>query len=194
MPEKIRCLLGNGECPPECPLFEVSKKIQEDLASGQRPTDMEKRAAVIFGDADPKINLTTVARAMELCIKEVPLDDEKATSESDACFLRQQERLVRLIEQERAVMEGRKTTIFGIPEDIYVDGYIVGRAEPWCPNDRLNQQMGWVMYPASNLTSPDLVGLNDVGNVIPQPNDIVISKRVAGPTGMRLSFALIKPE
>jgi len=63
-----QCVLGNGVCPPECPLNEQSSNITEELGDDYNP--QLSRIAVVFGDVNSGVNVVDVARVMGSCIKE----------------------------------------------------------------------------------------------------------------------------
>ena len=63
---KPQCVLGNGECPTECPIYENSAKITAEL--GDRFDPFQSRLAIVFGDAfNHDINVFDVARVMASC-------------------------------------------------------------------------------------------------------------------------------
>ncbi len=65
--ERVRCLNGSGECPPECPAFEIARNVQKAIAAG------ESLDTGIFGEATPPGRAIAAADlAREVCIKEVP--------------------------------------------------------------------------------------------------------------------------
>jgi len=64
-----QCILGNGECPQECRLFENSKEITNVLGDAFDP--QESRRRIVFADAfSHDINVTHVAAVMARCAKE----------------------------------------------------------------------------------------------------------------------------
>ena len=67
---EIYCPAGNGECPPECPIFESAKELsgQEDY---QNASPFMRRARLIFGDAySNEVNVVDVGKALSLCVNE----------------------------------------------------------------------------------------------------------------------------
>lgn len=64
-----QCILGNGECPQDCRLFENSKEITNALGDAFDP--QESRRRIVFADAfNHDINMTHVAVVMASCAKE----------------------------------------------------------------------------------------------------------------------------
>jgi len=64
-----QCVLGNGECPQDCRLFEESKEITHALGDTFDPQESRKR--IVFADAFSQgINVTKVAAVMARCAKE----------------------------------------------------------------------------------------------------------------------------
>lgn len=64
-----QCVLGNGECPRSCELYEKSAKITNALGDSFDPK--ESRLNTIFADAfSPKVNVFDIARVMGTCAKE----------------------------------------------------------------------------------------------------------------------------
>lgn len=64
-----QCVLGHGDCPPECRLYKNSAEITKALGDAFDP--QESRRAIIFADvSNHDINVTHVACAMASCAKE----------------------------------------------------------------------------------------------------------------------------
>ena len=64
-----QCILGNGECPQDCRLFENSKQITNALGDDFDP--QQSRQRIVFADAfNHDINVTHVAAVMASCAKE----------------------------------------------------------------------------------------------------------------------------
>ncbi|MBI2599609.1 hypothetical protein HYW43_01670 [Candidatus Daviesbacteria bacterium] len=64
-----QCLLGNGECSPDCQLFQNSKEITDALGDDFDP--QESRRRIVFADAfNHNINATHIAAVMSMCAKE----------------------------------------------------------------------------------------------------------------------------
>lgn len=70
MKERVpQCVLGNGECPRDCRLFEYSKKITNVLGDSFDPK--ESRSRIVFADArNHDVNVTHVEAVIASCTNE----------------------------------------------------------------------------------------------------------------------------
>jgi len=64
---KPQCILGYGDCPPDCPNHNISSKITEKLGDDFDP--FLSRLSVVFRDVNPNVNVVDVAAAMSRCVK-----------------------------------------------------------------------------------------------------------------------------
>lgn len=63
-----QCVLGNGVCPPECPLNKQSRNLTKALGNDFDP--FQSRFDVVFGDINSDVNVVDVALVMGSCLKE----------------------------------------------------------------------------------------------------------------------------
>jgi hypothetical protein len=64
-----QCVLGNGNCPQDCLLYENSRQITNALGKDFDP--QTSRRKIVFADAlNPNVNVTQIAAVMERCKKE----------------------------------------------------------------------------------------------------------------------------
>jgi len=105
---KPQCLLGHGDCPPNCPNHEAAKKITESLGKDFDP--FISRVTVVFGDTfDSRVKLRHVAAVMAKCLKEKKVSTPILT----AGVLIIKENKVLLVENLEG--SGHKAGIFGLP-------------------------------------------------------------------------------
>ncbi len=64
-----QCILGHGDCPPECRLYQQSAAITNKLGDNFDPG--KSRAAILFADAfNCKVNVARVEAILASCAKE----------------------------------------------------------------------------------------------------------------------------
>lgn len=73
-----QCILGNGECPKECTLYEFS--AQTTAVFGDAFDPQASRQNIVFADAfNPNVNVIQIARVMASCAKEGKIDTNNPT-------------------------------------------------------------------------------------------------------------------
>ena len=65
-----QCLLGNGDCPTDCRLYEGASKITQELGEDFDP--VKSRRTIMFMDTKPGVTVVQVAAMISRCKKEPP--------------------------------------------------------------------------------------------------------------------------
>ena len=64
-----QCILGNGDCPQDCSLYQNSREITNALGKDFDP--QASRRNIVFADAvNPDITVVHIAAVMDRCAKE----------------------------------------------------------------------------------------------------------------------------